>query len=73
MLIFADVRLTLANPPPQIPSTHWQLPAVSRLRKYLMLETADTDDPEHGYLDFQIHDDKTYANPSRPLLGFDYY
>jgi len=69
MLIFEHTRLTLANPPPQIPSTHWQLPAVSRLRKYLMLETAaDTDDPEHGYLDFQIHDDKAYADPSRLLF-----
>ena len=68
MLIFADIHLTLTNPPPQIPSMHWQLPAVSRLRKYLMLEKVDTDDPEHGYLEFQIHDDKTYMDPSRLLF-----
>ncbi|EDR05854.1 uncharacterized protein LACBIDRAFT_302412 [Laccaria bicolor S238N-H82] len=42
---------------------NWRLPAVSSLRKY-----SDTDDPEHGYLDFQIHDDDIYADPSRLLF-----
>ncbi|EDR05746.1 uncharacterized protein LACBIDRAFT_329298 [Laccaria bicolor S238N-H82] len=63
MRIFEDVRLTLANLPPLIPSMNWRLPAVSSLRKY-----SDTDDPEHGYLDFQIHDDDIYADPSRLLF-----
>ena len=68
MHIFADVGLALAKPPPQIPSMRWQLPAVSRLRKYSTLETMDIDDPEHHYLDFQIHDDRTHVDPSRLLF-----
>jgi serine/threonine protein kinase len=28
----------------------------------------DTDDSEHCYLDFQIHDDRTHADPSRLLF-----
>ena len=67
MHIFADVGLALMNPPPQIPSMCSQLPAVSRLRKYSTLETMDTDDPEHCYLHFQIHDDPN-ADPSRLLF-----
>ena len=68
MHIFADVRRALANPPSQIPSMHWQLPAVSRLRKYSTPETMDTDDLEHCYLDFQIQNDPIHADPSRLLF-----
>jgi len=68
MHIFADVLVAVMNPPAEIPSMCWQLPAVSRLRKCLMPDTMDTDDPERQYLDFQIQDDRERADPSRLLF-----
>jgi serine/threonine protein kinase len=67
MHIFADVEKALEKPLRQLP-LNLRLPAVSRLRKYLMPETMDTDDLERQYLQFRIQNDSPQADPSRLLF-----